>query len=72
MRDDWNGLPRFSKLASALYPDQVPAERRQQMNKIAAGEGKRLGGANLLSHEARKHVSQLGGTAVSSQQEKKK
>jgi hypothetical protein len=69
---EWDGLPRFSKLSSVLYPDQVSLERRAEMQKIAAREGKQLRGSTLLSHEERKHVSQLGGVAVSSQQQKRK
>jgi hypothetical protein len=55
-----------------MYPDQVPPERRREMDALARNEKKQLRGANLLSHEERKHVSQLGGVAVWSQQEKKK
>jgi hypothetical protein len=54
-----------------MYPDLVDPTRRAEMEKLARGEGKRLGGSALLSHEERKHVSQLGGVAVSSQEKKK-
>jgi hypothetical protein len=69
---DWDRLIRFSKLASAMYPDLTPKDRRAQMERIAAGEGRRLGGANLLSHEARSHVSPLGGLAVQQKKENSK
>jgi hypothetical protein len=65
MRDEWSNLPRFSKLASIMFPDQTPPERRREMDQILRGEGKQQRGPGLLSHEARKHVSQLGGVAVS-------
>jgi hypothetical protein len=54
-----------------MYPDLVDAGRRREMDALARNEKKQLRGANLLSHEARKHVSQLGGVAVSSQEKKK-
>jgi hypothetical protein len=69
---EWNGLPRFSKLASCIYPDLVGPTRRAEMEKLAAGEGRRLGGSALIGHEKRGPVSQLGGLAVSSQQQKRK
>jgi hypothetical protein len=71
MNDQWSNLPRFSKLASCMYPDLVDGQRRQQMEKLARGEGKRLGGSNLLSHQARGATSPLGGTAVQRPQPKK-
>jgi hypothetical protein len=63
MNDDWSNLPRFSKLASAMFPDLVDAERRQQMEALARGEGKKLKGPALLSHEERGATSPLGGQA---------
>jgi hypothetical protein len=60
---DWDRLSRFSKLASAMFPNLVPPERRKEMDQIAAREGKRLRDPALLSDEARKHVSPLGGEA---------
>jgi hypothetical protein len=53
----------MEKLASVLYPEQIPLERRREMERIATGEGKRLHGPALVSDEARKHVSPLGGVA---------
>jgi hypothetical protein len=53
----------MEKLASVIYPEQIPLERRREMERIARGEGKRLRGPNNLSDEARKHVSPLGGVA---------
>jgi hypothetical protein len=47
-----------------MYPDLVDGQRRQQMEKLARGEGKRLGGSELLSHEKRGAVSPLGNVAV--------
>ena len=64
MRDDWNSLPRFVKLASAMFPDQVPKDRRETMNALARGEGRKLKGPELLSHEQRGAVSPLGNVAV--------
>jgi hypothetical protein len=61
---EWDRLPRFSKLASCLWPDRVEPTRRAEMNKLAAGEKKTLRDPALLSDEARKHVSPLGGEAV--------
>jgi hypothetical protein len=64
MNDDWSNLPRFSKLASAMFPDLVDAQRRQQMDALAKGEGKKLKGPALLPHEERGAVSPLGNVAV--------
>jgi hypothetical protein len=64
MKEDWSNPPRFSKLASAMFPDQVPPDRRATMNALARGEGKKLQGPNLLSHEERGAVSPLGNVAV--------
>jgi hypothetical protein len=64
MNEDWENLPRFSKLGSVMWPDQVPADRRATMNKLAAGEKRQLRGPGLLSHEARGAVSPLGGLAT--------
>jgi hypothetical protein len=61
---EWDRLPRFSKLASAMFPDQVSPERRAEMDKIARGEKRQLRGPGLLSHEARGAVSPLGNVAV--------
>jgi hypothetical protein len=63
MNDEWSNLPRFSKLASAMFPDQVSPERRAEMDKIARGEKRQLRGPGLLSHEARGAVSPLGNVA---------
>jgi hypothetical protein len=60
---DWAKLDRFSKLASAMFPDLVPPERRKEMDAIARREGKSLRGPNLISDKARKHLSPLGGEA---------
>jgi hypothetical protein len=68
---EWQGLPRFSKLASAMFPDQVSLERRAEMDKIARGEKRQLRGPGLLSHEARGATSPLGGTAVERPQPRK-
>jgi hypothetical protein len=67
---DWNRISRIEKLASVMWPDQVPKDRRQQMDALARGEGKSLKGLTLLSHEERGATSPLGGTAV--QQPKKR
>ena len=64
MKSGWADLPRMSKLASALYPNLVPPERRKEMDAIARGEGKKLSGPKLLSDAERGAVSKLGGTAV--------
>jgi hypothetical protein len=72
MSDDWNGLPRFSKLSSVLYPQQVSKERLAQMEALARREGKNLKGPALLSDQERGAVSQLGGVAVSSAEKGKK
>jgi hypothetical protein len=61
---EWDRLPRFSKLASALFPDQVPPDRRAEMDRIVRGEKRQLRGPNLLSHEKRGAVSPLGNVAV--------
>jgi hypothetical protein len=63
-RWSWANLPRFTKLASALYPDLVDAERRREMDALAHGEGRKLKGPELLSHEKRGAVSPLGNVAV--------
>jgi hypothetical protein len=55
-----------------MYPDLVDGQRRATMDKLAAGEGKRLGGSELISHEKRGPVSQLGGVAVLSAEKGKK
>jgi hypothetical protein len=64
MKEDWESLPRFVKLASAMFPDQVPPERRAEMDALARGEKRQLRGPGLLSHEARGAVSPLGGVAT--------
>jgi hypothetical protein len=72
MKEDWNSLPRLSKLASVLYADQVSKDRRATMDAIARREGKSLKGPALLSDAERGPVSKLGGVAVLSQQQKRK
>jgi hypothetical protein len=61
---EWERLPRFSKLASILYPAQVEADRRKEMDTVLRGEKRRPSeGPALLSDEKRGAVSKLGGVA---------
>jgi hypothetical protein len=41
MIDDWSKLTRAQKLASVLYPHQVPKERQAEMERLARNEGKK-------------------------------
>jgi hypothetical protein len=66
MTDQWSKLPRFTKLASALYVDHVSADLRAEMETISRGEGKRLRGANLIPDHLRGACSPIGGQAVKS------
>jgi hypothetical protein len=62
----WSDLPRFSKLASVMYPNLADPETRSEMDQISKAEGKRspTQQAPLLSDRDRGAVSPLGGQAI--------
>jgi hypothetical protein len=61
----WDKLPRFSKLASCVYPHLTEKERRDEMTQILRGEKRKApAGPTLLSNERRGAVSPLGNVAV--------
>ena len=63
LRDQsWHQRPRMSRLANILYPAHAGEDTRQEMERLAANEGKRAPQpTNLLSDQERGPVSPLGG-----------